>query len=112
MSFGGYLAGVAGLVAIALPLGLASVRLRGRLLPGWDGAPARLVEAVLGLSLLTIMLQLLGAVGLFYAWALIAASIAIGAGVALRIPRGEGDPATSPPRGSPGFRRPPSRGCR
>ena len=99
MSFGGYLAGVAGLVAIVMPLGLASVRLRGRLLPGWDGAPARLVEAVLGLSLLTIMLQLLGAVGLFYAWALIAASIAVGAGVALRIPRGEGDPGGEPARG-------------
>ena len=74
MSFGDYLTGVLGLAAIAVAMGLAGVRLRGRLLPGWGGAPARLVEAVIGLSILTLLFQLLGAVGLFEPYALVAAS--------------------------------------
>lgn len=100
MSFGAYLAGFAGLAAVALSLGLASVRLRARLLPGWEGAPARLVESVIGLSLLTVLLQLLGAVGLFEPAVIVGASIAIAAGVAAHLARDsaeeEGQPA--PPR--------------
>jgi len=95
LSFGAYLAGFAGLVAVALSLGLASVRLRARLLPGWEGAPARLVESVIGLSLLTVLLQLLGAVGLFEPAVIIGASIAIAAGVAARLP-GAKDQAVVP----------------
>lgn len=82
--------GVIGLAAIAVPIGFAALRLRGRLLPGWEGAPARLLEAVLGLSILTVELQLLGAVGLFEPAIVIGASIAIGAGVAAGVARGEG----------------------
>ncbi|MDP9189049.1 MAG: hypothetical protein M3O25_07350, partial [Actinomycetota bacterium] len=95
MSFGDFLVGVVGLVAIVVPLGLASVRLRGRLLPGWDGPAARLVEAVLGLSLLTVLLQLLGAVGLFEPAILIGASIVVGTALAAWIPRGEGAPGSA-----------------
>ena len=64
VSFGDYLFGVVGLAAVAIPMALAAVRLRRRLLPGWEGAPARLAEAVLGVALLTVLLQLLGAFGI------------------------------------------------
>ena len=53
MSLGEYLFGVIGLAAVAIPVGMGGVRLRRRLLPGWEGAPARLGEAVLGVALLT-----------------------------------------------------------
>ena len=80
MTFGEYLGGVIGLVAVVAPMALAAVRLRGRLLPGWSGAPARLAEAVLAVSLLTVLLQLLGAFGILEPLVLLAASLAIGAG--------------------------------
>ena len=96
MSFGDYLTGVIGLAAIAVAMGLAGVRLRGRLLPGWEGAPARLVEAVIGLSILTLLFQLLGAVGLFEPYALVGASVAVGAGVWAGVARPEGGGAAPP----------------
>ena len=76
---------------------------RRGLLPGWEGAPARLVEAVLGLSLLTIMLQLLGAVGLFEPWSPGRRVDRVGAGVALRRPPRR-RPRTRTPRRSPAHR--------
>jgi hypothetical protein len=98
LDFGAYVTGVVGLAAIAVPLALAAVRLRGRLLAGWEGAPARLAEAVLAVSLLTILLQLLGAVGLFEPWAIVAASLAIGAAAVVWVPREprQGRPPPSP----------------
>jgi hypothetical protein len=74
VSFGDYLGGVVGLAAVAIPIAMAAVGLRGRLLPGWAGAPARLAEAVLGVALLTILLQLLGAFGILLQGVLIWAS--------------------------------------
>ncbi|MFL5906997.1 MAG: hypothetical protein ACJ75Z_05325, partial [Solirubrobacterales bacterium] len=81
MSFGDYLFGVAGLAAVAIPMALAAVRLRARLLPGWTGAPARLAEAVLGVALLTILLQLLGAFGILVPAVLIPAALLVGLGL-------------------------------
>ena len=78
MSFGAYLGGVVGLAAVAVPIAFAAVRLRGRLLPGWVGGPARLVEVVLGASILTVVLQLLGAIGVLGPWTLVGGSLAIG----------------------------------
>ena len=43
---GSYLLGAAELALVALSLGFAAFRLRQRLLPAWEGAPARLVEIV------------------------------------------------------------------
>jgi uncharacterized membrane protein YraQ (UPF0718 family) len=76
-----YLGGVIGLAAVAVPITLAAVRLRGWALPGWSGAPARLVEAVLAVSLLTVLLQLLGAFGILEPAILIGASVAVGVGI-------------------------------
>ena len=78
MPFGDYLAGVIGLALVAGPLVFAAVRLRAGLLPGWDGAPARLAEAVLAVSLLTVLLQLLGAVGILDFAVLVLAALVIG----------------------------------
>ena len=98
MGFGAYLTGVIGLAAIAGALAIAAVRLRARLLPGWTGALARLAEAVLGLSILTLLLQLLGSVGLFDPLVIVGASIAVGAGVVLWVERpGEEAAGSRPP---------------
>ncbi len=81
MSFGDYLFGVIGLAAVAIPMALAAIRLRRRLLPGWERAPARLAEAVLGVALFTVLLQLLGAFGILVPAVLIVAALAVGLGL-------------------------------
>ncbi len=81
MSFGEYLGGVVGLAAVAVPMALAAVRLRERLLPAWTGPPARLAEAVLGISVLTILLQLLGVLGILEPVVLVVTSVAVGVGI-------------------------------
>jgi hypothetical protein len=81
VSFGVYVGGVVGLAAVAVPMALAAVRLRGRLLPGWEGAPARLAEAVLGVALFTVLLQLLGAFGILVPAVLIVSSLVVGLGL-------------------------------
>jgi hypothetical protein len=64
VSFGEYAAAVVVLGLVVVPLAASAFWLRAWLLPGWSGAPARLVEAILGLSVFTVVLQLLGAFGL------------------------------------------------
>jgi hypothetical protein len=76
-SFGSYLLGAAQLVLLAGALGFASYVLRGRLLPGWRGAPARLVETVAAVGLLTLAAEVLGTFGLLYAGALLAVVVLI-----------------------------------
>jgi hypothetical protein len=98
MSFGDYLQGSIELVAVAAALGYAAVALRGRLLPGWEGASARLAEVVLGLSLLVVTAELVGVVGLYRpGWVLLAAIVVgVGIGMALRPPR-QGISLPAPP---------------
>jgi hypothetical protein len=81
VSFGDYLFGVIGLALVAIPMAMGGVRLRRRLLPGWEGAPARLAEAVLAVALLTVLLQVLGAFGILYAAVLIPAALIVGLGL-------------------------------
>jgi hypothetical protein len=64
VSTGDYILGVAGLVIVAVSLGLAGRALRRALLPGWTGAPAILAEAVLALGLLVAISELLGLAGI------------------------------------------------
>ena len=99
MSFGSYLAGALALIAIVAALGFAAVRLRARLLPGWSGAPARLAEVVLGVSLLVVILELVGVVGLYRpGWVLAACLLAgVGTGVALSRRDAQGIALPSPP---------------
>jgi hypothetical protein len=101
VSFGHYLAGSLELIAVAAAMGFAAVRLRGRLLPGWSGAPARLAEVVLGLSLLVVVLELVGVVGLYRpGWVLVAA-LAAGVGVGLLAGRPGEDLALPSPAVAP-----------
>ncbi|MSO41933.1 MAG: hypothetical protein EXQ70_08625 [Solirubrobacterales bacterium] len=77
MSFGDYLIGSIELLAVAAAIGFGAVRLRARLLGGWSGASARLAEVVLGISLLVVILELVGVVGLYRpGWVLAACLIA------------------------------------
>src|SRR5262245_39212219 len=62
-------------------MAMGGVRLRQRLLPGWEEAPARLAEAVLAVALLTVLLQLLGAFGILVTAVLIPAALLLGLGV-------------------------------
>jgi hypothetical protein len=74
-SFGSYLLGAAQLIVLAAGFGLAAYVLRARLLPGWCGAPARLVEITFGVGLLTIAAEVLGTFGLLYAGALLVVAV-------------------------------------
>ena len=81
MSFGDYLQGSIELIVLAGALGYGAVGLRGRFLPGWNGASARLAEVVIGLSLLVVIAELVGVVGLYRpGWVLLAGVVV---GVAL-----------------------------
>jgi hypothetical protein len=72
-----YLLGVAALLVTFASLAFASLLVRRRVLSDWTGAPARLAEIVIGLAALSIMLELLGAVGLFSLAPIVAISLAI-----------------------------------
>ncbi|MEK6252483.1 MAG: hypothetical protein AABM43_11165 [Actinomycetota bacterium] len=96
MSVGGYVAGALELAIVLGSLGFAATRLRARLLPAWEGAPARLAEAILGVALLVWVGELLGVVGLLREGSLVVACACVGlASVLLRRaePRGEAPPA-------------------
>jgi hypothetical protein len=76
-SFGSYLLGAAQLFVLAAAFGMAAYLLRARFLPGWRGAPARLVETVLAVALLTVVSEALGTFGLLYAGALVVAAVLV-----------------------------------
>lgn len=96
VSAGSYILSVALLAVLVLSLGFSAVRLRQRLMPEWEGAPAHLVEAILGVALLIWIAELLGVVGLLYAGTVVAAAVLVAAAVALGprvLSRGEGGAA-------------------
>src|SRR4051794_13416833 len=115
VSLGSYLLGAAQLALVALSLGFSAVGLRRRLLPAWDGAPARLVEAIVAVALLTWISEVLGIFGLLYAGSLVGASVLV-AGAIVLWPAGSvaaasptvlGDGVASAPRGTPAPAPPP-----
>jgi hypothetical protein len=83
VSAGSYLLSVVALAALALSLGFSAFRLRGVLMPGWSGAPARLVEAILAIALLIWIAEILGVASLLYAWSLVASSLLLAGAVAI-----------------------------
>jgi hypothetical protein len=93
-SFGSYLLGAAQLVVLAAGFGCAAYWLRARLLPGWRGAPARLVELVAAVGLLTVVSELLGTFGLLYAGALLIGAVLV-AVAARYVPRSSGGGQTA-----------------
>jgi hypothetical protein len=97
VTFGEYLAGSIELIAIAAAIAFAAVRLRARLLPGWSGASARLAEVVLGISLLVVVLELIGLVGLYRPGWVLAGALLAGVGIGLAAGRpGEGPALPAP----------------
>ena len=77
VDLGSYLLGAAQLAVVVLSLGLAAYRLRGRLLPSWTGAPARLVETIAAVALLVWIVEILGTFHLFYPGAVVLASVLV-----------------------------------
>ena len=85
VSAGSYIISAALLAVLTLSLGFSAVRLRRRLLPGWEGAPARLVESVIGVALLIWLSEILGILGLFYAGTLVGLSLFLAGAIALAL---------------------------
>ncbi|HEU4705832.1 MAG TPA: hypothetical protein VFS64_01445 [Solirubrobacterales bacterium] len=75
VDLGSYLVGAIQLALVLVPLAFAAYRLRRKLLPDWLGAPARLVESITFVALVIWISEILGTFGLFYAGALVAASV-------------------------------------
>jgi 4-amino-4-deoxy-L-arabinose transferase-like glycosyltransferase len=94
---GPYILSVALLAALALSTGFSAVRLRRRLLPEWEGAPGHLIEAILGVAIVIWLAEILGVLGLLYAWALVGAAVALATGIAFAIRPGERPKATPTP---------------
>src|SRR6266545_96321 len=83
MSTGRYLLGAAELAVIATALGLGAYHLRALLAPAWTGALARLAEVVIGISMLILVAELLGVLGLFKEVPLLIGFVAAGLGTTL-----------------------------
>ncbi|HET8814385.1 MAG TPA: hypothetical protein VFM51_05450 [Solirubrobacterales bacterium] len=80
LDLGSYLLGVVQLALVVVPIGFSAYLLRRRVLPTWTGAPARLVESIVGVALVIWLSEILGTFGLFYAGALIACSLLLATG--------------------------------
>ena len=78
VNLGSYLLGALQLALVVVPLAFTSYRLRQKLLPSWQGTPARLIESITFVALLIWLSEILGTFGLFYAGTLIAASVLLG----------------------------------
>ncbi len=98
LSLGSYLLGAVQMAIVVGALGFAAYRLRRRLLPDWDGAPARLVEGVVGVALLIWISEVLGTFELFYPGTLVASGLLVAGTVALwpAGPVAAGDPPPPP----------------
>jgi Dolichyl-phosphate-mannose-protein mannosyltransferase len=97
VSAGSYILSVFLLVVLVLSLGFSAVCLRQKLLPTWEGAPAHLVEAIVGVALLIWISELLGLVNLLYGGALVAVAVVLAAAVAFgpRVLAGRGGAGAS-----------------
>jgi 4-amino-4-deoxy-L-arabinose transferase-like glycosyltransferase len=78
-------------------VGFTAYRLRARLIPAWQGAQARLVEAVVAIALLIWLGEILGTFGLFYDWIYVVASILVAAMAGALLPAGPVTAGNPPP---------------
>ena len=78
LSAGEYLLGLAELAAVVAALGFGAARVRAWLLPEWTGAPARLVELLLGVAALVWLVELLGAIGQYREVAFVIEAVVVG----------------------------------
>ena len=77
MSSARYVEGIVLLAVIVAAVAFAAVVARRRLLPDWEGAPARLAEVIAGLGIVVLVSQALGVVGLFHLVPVVAAVVAV-----------------------------------
>jgi hypothetical protein len=96
VDLGSYLVGAVQLALVVVPIAFSAYTLRQRLLPAWEGAPARLVESIVSVALIIWISELLGTVGLFYAGALIVAALLV-AGTMVLWPAGPAAAGDPPP---------------
>jgi hypothetical protein len=78
VDLGSYLLGALQLALIFVPIGFSVYMLRKRLLPSWEGPPARLIESIVAIALVIWLSEILGTFGLFYAGTLIGVSLLLG----------------------------------
>jgi hypothetical protein len=101
LTAGDYLVGVVELAAVLVALGFGAYWMRALLLPGWSGAPGRLVELVLGLAALVLISEALGTFGGFTEYAILAASVVVGIGAGVfarrRLAERTVEPFAAPP---------------
>ena len=100
VSAGTYVVGALSLAVVGVSIGFSAYRLRQRLMPAWEGAPARLVESVTAIALLIWLGELLGTFGLLYAWVLVAASVLLAASAWTLLPGGGAVGGTAPEEAS------------
>lgn len=82
MSFGRYALGLALLVAVVGSAACGGVGVRRRWLAAWSGAPARLAEAIVALTIVVGVTESLGVVGLFRMPFVVGGCIAVGVALA------------------------------
>jgi len=99
---GSYILSAAALAAVALSLGFTAVRLRQRLLPTWQGAPAYLVEAITAIALLIWLSEILGTFNFLYAWSLTSFSLLLAALCFWQVGAGKAETPPSPAGGAVG----------
>ncbi len=104
LDLGPYLLGVLKVAVVAGSLGFAAYRARQRFMPSWTGSPARLVEIVIAIALLTWISELLGTLTIFYGGTVVATSLVLAALSLLLTNRtpAQSSGASAPPVGGPG----------
>src|SRR5438132_1757824 len=77
---------------ISIAAGSAAVRLRRRLVPNASGSAALLYSAIVAVSLLVVVSEILGAAGVLRRWPLVLSVVAVAAvlNVVIRTPRSPG----------------------
>ena len=93
---GAYLLGSLELALMLVPLALAAWWARGALLPAWSGAPARVAEAVLGVTALILLGELLGTFAAFEWWTMAAGAVLLAAGAHWALRRYGGREGSAP----------------
>ena len=86
VSAGSYVLAAIQLVVLVVGLGFCAVRLRARLLPGWEGGAARLVEVLVAVALLTWICEALGTFGALYAGTVLVAVVVLAAALRQWLP--------------------------
>jgi hypothetical protein len=82
VSFGAYLLGAVELALVVAAVGFSAHRLRRNLLPAWQGAAARLLEAIVAVALIVWIAEVLGSVGLLYPGLLVVAAVSLAGAMA------------------------------